>query len=175
MRKVIVCPIIIVIVSILIGYHCWFGPTTTIFLVRHAEKELNGGTDPPLTTEGYARADVLALALEEAGIDAIFATEYQRTQQTVGPSADVYRLKPMIHSSSDTEGLIDQIFSDYMGEEVLVSGHSNTLPEMLQELGIESAPGIPDEVYDNLFIVRVRHGIFRKARLIHLKYGHQAN
>ena len=171
MRKAIVYPIVIVVVMILIGYFCWFGPTTTLFLVRHAEKALVPGSDPPLSAEGLMRAQALAHVLKNAGIDAIFATEYQRTQQTVGPTADAYGLTPVDHPSSDTEGLIDQIFNDHKGEEVLVSGHSNTLPEMLQELGIQPAPGIPDEVYDNLFIVRVRHGLFQQTRLIHLKFG----
>ena len=171
MRKMIIGLLIIVMVSILIGYLCWFGPTTTIFLVRHAEKELNGGTDPPLTTEGTVRSEALAHVLEEASINAIFVTEFQRTQQTAGPAAVAYGLKPVIISSSDREGLIDEIFDRHRGEEVLVTGHSNTLPDIILELGIIPAPDIPDTVYDDLFIVRVRHGIFRQVRLIHLKYG----
>jgi hypothetical protein len=61
------------------------GTTTTIILVRHAERD--PGLDPPLNAEGFVRASRLAQALGENGVTAIYATDYLRNRQTAEPLA----------------------------------------------------------------------------------------
>jgi len=59
------------------------------------------------------------------------------------------------------------IKSQHVGKAVLVVGHSPTVPQILEGLGVSSAPQIGNE-YDNLFIVTIcPDGV---ASLIHLKY-----
>jgi phosphohistidine phosphatase SixA len=55
-------------------------PTTTIVLVRHAERP--PGTDPDLLPEGRRRAGDLARALERSQVSAIYHTSLKRTKQT---------------------------------------------------------------------------------------------
>ena len=51
---------------------------------------------------------------------------------------------------------------------VLVIGHSNTVPDLLKRLGVKQAITIADSEYDNLFVV-VRHGT-GEPTLIRLRY-----
>jgi broad specificity phosphatase PhoE len=57
----------------------------TVILSRHAEKAAAPPKDPPLTEAGKKRAEVLAFMLADAGVDAIYVTEFQRTKQTAAP------------------------------------------------------------------------------------------
>lgn len=71
-----------------IGYFCFYGPVTTVILVRHAEKMVlppsdPRSDDPPLSADGTTRAQTLAHVVGNAGIEVIFATEFQRTQMTI--------------------------------------------------------------------------------------------
>src|SRR5438132_12240842 len=61
-------------------------PVTTVILVRHAEKVIDpNNNDPDLSLAGQARAQELARMFGDAGVNAIYATQYKRTQQTVKP------------------------------------------------------------------------------------------
>ena len=60
--------------------------TTTVYIVRHAEK-VNETDTTDLTPGGYVRAAALAETLADKGIDSIFSTPYYRTRQTAQPLA----------------------------------------------------------------------------------------
>ena len=152
-------------------YFCCLCQVTTVILVRHAEKAATPPGDPPLTPQGTARAQTLTHVVEETGIDVIFATEYQRTQATVEPTATMLGLAPVIIPALSTDELVNTIFSDYRGEEILVAGHSNTVPQIMEGCGVSSPPSIADNDYDNLFVVSVRHCFLRRAKMTHLQYG----
>src|SRR4051812_14663267 len=70
--------------------------TPTLFLVRHAEKASDGGNDPGLSAAGQQRAQALARMLKDAGIAAIFTTEFKRTQATAAPLAEATHVTAMI-------------------------------------------------------------------------------
>jgi broad specificity phosphatase PhoE len=128
------------------------------FLVRHAEradtvsdKPPAKGADPDLSDEGRARAASLAAVLKDAEITAIFATEFKRTQQTAAPLAKALGLKVMIVPSANTADLIAQIKSSKGN--VLVVGHSNTIPDVIKGLGGKTTASIAEDEFDNLFVV----------------------
>ena len=132
----------------------------TIVVVRHAERADAGtggatmmATDPELSEAGRARAEALAFALKDAGITAIFTTEYKRTQQTAVPLARMLRITPATVSSKDPQSLIARI-KGAKGN-VLVIGHSNTVPDVIRRLGVETPVTVRDADYDHLFIVSV--------------------
>ena len=60
---------------------------TTVIVVRHAEKATDDPRDPSLDAAGRLRAQALAAALEDAGVTALYATQYKRTRATVEPLA----------------------------------------------------------------------------------------
>ena len=125
----------------------------TIFLVRHAERADAGSapqTDPSLSDIGRARAASLATLLKDAGITAIIVTEFKRTRETAAPLADALGIVPTVIASKDLAGLVTKVKS--IAGNVLVVGHSNTLPGVLEGLGL-AAPAIGDTDFDNLFVL----------------------
>ena len=119
-------------------------------------------TDPPLSTEGEARAQKLAAMLADAGVKDIFATEFKRTQDTAKPLAMKTGVAVERIGSTDTALLVAKIKS-HPNDVVLVVGHSNTLPAILKALaGVDVS--IADNEYDNLFIVVPATGTMTRIR-----------
>jgi broad specificity phosphatase PhoE len=142
--------------------------TTTVLVVRHAEKEWEDG-DPPLSEVGWQRAEALLRVAKESGVSVLFGTEYVRTTQTLEPIAGQLGLEILTHEAGDSEGLARRILSEHAGEVVLVSGHSNTVPEIVAALGAPEPDPIDDAEYDNLYIVSVSGG--GEATVLHLHFG----
>ena len=145
-------------------------PVTTVILVRHAEKIIDpNDSDPDLSPAGEARARELVRVFGDSGINAIFATQYKRTRQTVKPLADKLGLPIVQVNSKNTAELLTQIRSQHRGQMIFISGHNNTVPEIIAALGGPNYPTIPESEYDNLYIVTVyRTG---KAKVVKMKYG----
>ena len=156
---------------VVFGYYATFRrPITTVILVRHAEKIIDpNNPDVELSSAGQVRAQEIARMFADAGINAIYATQYKRTQQTVKPLADKLGLTPTIVNSKNTTDLIGQIRAQHSGQTIFIAGHNNTVPEIIAALGGPQYSTIPETEYDNLYIVTVyRTG---KAKVVKMKYG----
>src|SRR5437868_9681707 len=129
----------------------------TAFFVRHAEK-VSDAQDALLSKTGEQRAACLAQTLRDAHIGAIYVTEVKRTQQTAGPLAKSLELEPIIVKADDTAGLAADIKNDVATKNVLVVGHSDTLPKVLAQMGISNLPPMGRNDYDLLFVVSNLHG-----------------
>jgi probable phosphoglycerate mutase len=138
------------------------GPT--IFFVRHAEKGTTGGDDMDLSEAGRTRAESLAALLKDAEISAIYTTEFKRTKQTAAPLAKALRVEPSVISAKDQPTLIAKVRAS--PGNVLVVGHSNTIPDLIKALGITTAISIGDNEYDNLFVVLLEE----KPHLLRLRF-----
>jgi phosphohistidine phosphatase SixA len=129
---------------------------TTVFVVRHAERAdqvagATAATDPDLSDAGHARAGSLAAMLKDAGVRSIFVTQYKRTQQTAAPLATALGLTPVEVGSRELHQLAGRVRA--ATGPVLVVGHSNSVPNLLKALGIDTPIEIADDEYDNLFVV----------------------
>lgn len=62
-----------------------------LYFSRHAEK-VDVKDDPVLTQAGHRRAAILATLLENADIQKIFTTDYQRTRQTASPAGKLLKI-----------------------------------------------------------------------------------
>ncbi len=145
-------------VTLLVLFHASAADAQAIFLVRHAERADAGmaaastaGADPDLSPAGRARAESLAAMLEDANIRTIFTTEYKRTQQTGAPLGRLLGIQPTVVTSKDTAGLVQKLKATTGN--VLVVGHSNSVPEIIELLGIPGRVTIEEFVFDDLFIV----------------------
>jgi broad specificity phosphatase PhoE len=127
---------------------------TTVYLVRHAEKE--SGSDPVLTPEGEARAQRLAEMLADKEIDAVFSTKFRRTQMTAEPVAKDQELEITDYDASDLKAFAKKLKREYKGKTVLVVGHSNTTPTLTGLLdGTNAYPPFDESDYSNLMMVQI--------------------
>jgi len=143
----------------------------TVILVRHAEKKIvePENKDPDLSSAGLARAQELVRMFGNAGITAIYATQYKRTQHTVKPLADKLGLPITQVEAKKTSELVKQIRSRNAGQVIFIAGHNNTVPEIIAALGGPQLPIIPEEEFDNLYILTVQSD--GSAKLLKMKYG----
>ena len=168
---------IVIYVAIAVGL-AWFfesQATTTIIFVRHAEKEANSGDDPGLSAAGKRRVAELTRQLVDAdvvaGVDAVYATPYRRTQDTAKGVADALGLPIFTYDPSDNEAVLETILKKHKGKIILVVGHSNTVPTLIADLGAsKKVPEIQEGgEYDNIYIVSIPW--FGKTKTIRLRYG----
>jgi phosphohistidine phosphatase SixA len=150
--------------------------TTVVMVVRHAETEASTDADPGLSIYGRERAARLATLLSQArpvrGVDAIFTSELRRTQQTATPLSEALALPVNVVPSATWVKLPSKILSEHGGEYVLVTGSSNTVPQLVTALSGEEVTLREDE-YDALFIVFVPQPAVRwisKPRVVRIRY-----
>jgi phosphohistidine phosphatase SixA len=156
------------------------GRVTTVFLVRHAERGQEPAQDPALTEAGRARAEALARLLSGAGVKAVYTSQFARTRQTGEPLAKLLGVplsavalgvkpdRPREVSEQSIRELKDRI-EGHAGDAVLVVGHTNSVPDLIRELGGDSVPAMDEGRYDDLFVVTVYAK--GRAKVVHLKYG----
>ena len=126
---------------------------TTFILVRHAEKAKDDLRDPNLSKIGLERAQRLKTLLTQADITAIYSTAYRRTQQTVAPIAEEYRLEIKNYDPRSMD-FLKEILNTYSGGTILISGHSNTTPVVVNTLlGKEAFQMLNEYEYDKIFVV----------------------
>jgi 2,3-bisphosphoglycerate-dependent phosphoglycerate mutase len=137
---------------------------TVIYLVRHAEKASPTG-DAELSEAGTKRAACLATTLADARLQNIYTTEFKRTKNTAAPTAAKAEVTATVIPGAQTDKLIAEL-RGAAGRNVLVVGHSNTVPEIIAKLGAGSVT-IKDEEYDHLYVVTLLNG---EAALASLHY-----
>lgn len=120
--------------------------TTTIIIVRHTERD--PGLDPPLNTEGFARAQALRDALSENGVDVIYTTDLLRNRQSVEPLATelgitVNLVNPALYVNTVTaaQSLVSEFLTDHAGKVILFCGNRGSVID---------TPGINESIYREL-------------------------
>lgn len=127
---------------------------TTIYIVRHAEKDMADGNvkDPRLTPEGLKRSFDLSTKLEKDEISAIFSTNYIRTIQTAEPLSKRIKKKIQIYDPTIVSDIVRTVNNNYKGKTVLIVGHSNTILPIIRAFGgSTTVTEIKDYDYSYLF------------------------
>ena len=153
-------------------------PPTIVLVLRHAEKASAGSDnpDPALSDAGLKRAQELIRVAEDAGVNAIYTTQFKRTRETAQPLAarlgvpintvEVNKQNMAEHPSA----LAREILSKHKGQTVAVIGHSNTVPLIVEALGGKKPPAIDDATeFDHLFIVIINKP--GDVKTIRARYG----
>ncbi|WP_165852062.1 phosphoglycerate mutase family protein [Mucilaginibacter terrenus] len=135
-----------------------FAQKTTIWVVRHAEKDaatVQNPNDPGLSPEGRKRADALAKLLKREKIKAIYVTKYKRTAETARPLAEQAKILPRVYGDS-LRTFAATILKNFAGNNVLVVGHSNTVMQLLDAFGAEMPfETLDEDDYDMVFKITV--------------------
>lgn len=147
---------------------------STFYVVRHAEK-VDNSANPPLSSLGTERAEDLKQLLADKGISAIYSTNFIRTQNTAKPLADAKGIITQIYKASPADSM--RVFIEKLkqikGKNVLVVGHSNTTKYVVNGLFERDTlrSDIPDNDFDNLYIVKRQFFPVRKMRFFAKTYG----
>lgn len=125
--------------------------TTTLYLIRHAEKA-DASANPDLSAEGVVRASHWNEVFSAVHFDAIYSTHYKRTEQTAAPTAVAQ--KTAVSYYEPKELTVEKIRSGHAGQTILIVGHSNTIPNLVNQLiGENVYPMIEETTFGNLYIV----------------------
>jgi broad specificity phosphatase PhoE len=148
--------------------------TTTIVLVRHAEKQVGAIDDAPLTPQGEQRATRLAQMFGDSEalgrVQKIYVTDTRRSQQTAASLAQRLGIEPtMVEARISNADLARKVLRENRGGLAIVVGHSNTVPQLVGELsGRDQVPEMGDEEYDTLYVVTVP--TIGRASVLRMKY-----
>ncbi len=135
--------------------------TTTVFVMRHAEKLTSNpqDPDPALAPAGEARALELAQFFGRApkgqGLDAVIVSEFRRAQDTVRPLANRLGVPVIVVPAEETRKTAKRALADNRGGRVLIVGHSDTVPEIVNELsGVDVGP-MSEADYGIVYLVTI--------------------
>ena len=132
--------------------HSKAGTTTTVILIRHAERDDTGR----LTAAGHARAQALVDAVGHMGVQEIYSPNLERNLDTVKPLAQHLGVKitltPKI-SAPMVGKICREILTVHAGKVVLWVGNvSGNLQAIYQRLGGEGTGPLK---YGQMFILTV--------------------
>ena len=133
--------------------------STVVLVVRHAEKA-SEAEDSPLTEAGERRAQALARAAGEAGVSAVYTTQFKRSHDTAEPLArqlgvGVTEMPVNLQSPGDYgKRLAADVIAKHRGRTVVVVGHANTVASIVEGLTGRAAP-LGEIQYGDMFVVTV--------------------
>ena len=133
--------------------------TTVVVLVRSPDRQSGTIADPPVSADGEARAQQLARMFGEGGsagrLDAIYASDDRRAQQTVAPLAERLHRAPVLFSASDIRALHARLLHEHGGETLLVVGGGSTVAQLVQMLAGADTAGAAATDPDALYLVGI--------------------
>lgn len=147
--------------------------STTVVVIRHAEKQSGAGSDPPLTAAGEARAQLLARMYGDARgpgqIEAIYVSPTVRSRMTAAPLAARLGLSLIEAVENDPRGLARRVLHEYSGGRILVVTHADTVTQIVEALsGATHLPPLGGQEYGAMYIVSVPR--IGRANLLRVTY-----
>ena len=130
--------------------HSQPGTTTTVIMIRHADRNLTGSK---LTERGIKNAQALVKELGHMNIAAIYSPDLVRNLETVRPLAKHLGINiSKVGDEPDEQQVVLTIIEKHAGQTVLWVGNSYNLPEIYRLLGGKGGPPLK---YGDLFILTV--------------------
>lgn len=127
---------------------------TQVFFIRHAEKVKDGSDDPALTKMGQQRATYWAEVFKNIDFDAVYSTQTLRTTSTALPCAVQSEVEISIYDAKEVD--INKLVAKHNGKSILIVGHSNSTPRLVNTLiGEEKFEEIIHHNNSNLYIASV--------------------
>jgi broad specificity phosphatase PhoE len=163
-RRLRTIPIIFyTLVALGLAYFLGERPSTTVIFVRHADTDASMAgpdDDAPLNARGRARAELLADFLENVdvtgSVNAIYASDKRRTQETAAPLAKRLNLEVQIADHTDTAGFMRSVLRHHSGQIVLIVSHSNTIQPLIDELhGSKNLKPFGSNEFNRLYVVTI--------------------
>ncbi len=120
-----------------------------LLLSRHMEKAA-GGQDPALSACGLAQAQALAAQWQHTQLPWLLHTPFQRTKQTAQAFLQADR-QLVSYDPRQVEQLI-ALLNNKLGN-VLVVGHSNTIPALVSQLTGQAVAPLGEQDYGRFYLL----------------------
>lgn len=121
-----------------------------IYVMRHLQA--GTGQDPALTEEGSRQAQKLAGWFGgKPAPRTIYASTLRRARETAAPLAAKLGLTPKLYDPTNTDALVAAVSAET--GHVLVVGHSNTVPDIVERLGGVRPEPIQHDRHGDIWIV----------------------
>jgi 2,3-bisphosphoglycerate-dependent phosphoglycerate mutase len=144
--------------------------TQTFYIVRHAEKAANS-EDPGLSQAGIDRGVALEKLMADKKLDTVFTSNFKRTILT-GLSVALPQGLPQVAlkqaPQNELNTFIARLKNIHSTKNLLVVGHTNSVPPIVQALSGQQIPNIAETDYNNLYIVTIKG---KQISLVHTNYG----
>ena len=138
----------------------------TIYLVRHAEKQ-SDSNDPPLTDCGIERSESFSALFESVTLEAVYSTDYKRTQSTALPTATDQGLMIQSYEPDALGKIAEELIRN--GQDALVVGHSNTTAVLAGLLVGEELGSFDESIYNRVYQVVVSKDD-RRLHILHTSF-----
>jgi len=126
----------------------------TVYLVRHGETCTEQGSNPHLSVSGTERANELARVLMEVELESIYSTPFNRTIETASPVAESQGVDvSQVSVGSGFLAALAEKIKTSTDRVVLVSGHSNTTPALVNLLIGTEFKDLNELDFDRLYVV----------------------
>ena len=139
---------------------------TQYYFIRHAEKA-DSSKNPNLSEKGLERAQQWKILFSKIDFDGVYSTDFNRTLQTIQPIvADNNRLLKIYNPKMMD---VEVFKKETHGKTILIVGHSNTIPNMVNQIIKENKyTDIEENQFGNLYIVTLFENQIL-SQLLHLK------
>ncbi len=176
-RRPFLAPLwLILLATVTVGAVAWSAyrsaGTTLVVLVRSPERQPGAIADPPVSPDGEARAQRLARLFgagsSAGGVEAVYASDDRRAQQTVAPLAERLHRAPVIFSASDIGTAAARVLREHGGGRVLVVCAGDSVAQMAQVLAGSDAAHVVAGDPDALYVVSIPS--FGHAQLLRINF-----
>lgn len=133
-----------------------------IYVIRHFDTPA-AERDPDLTDTGKARAAKLLAWFEGKALTAIYVSDFRRTRQTVAPLAARRGIAVTVYDPSNTPALVARLEAE--PGPVLVVGHSNTVPDVVEQLGGERPAPLVHEDFGDIWTIAAGSSVRERLTL----------
>lgn len=139
-------------------------PTTTIYLIRHAEKAADGTADPELSDAGMERAQKWGKYFDDKNISTYCTTVYKRAKMTALEISSTFAKMPepgternfKMKTYDPMTFSLKDLSEKLKGENIVIIGHSNTIPTLVNNfIGERKYPDIQESEFGNLYIIKI--------------------
>lgn len=141
---------------------------TQIYIIRHTEKTSDTAENPDLSAAGIERAQYWKKVLQHIQFDQVFTTEFKRNIQTAELISNDSSVKPELYHPMSFDIL--RFINLIKGQKVLIIGHSNTIPDMVNRLIDETKyPPMSHKNYNVLYLVTINKNGDTSSSMLHIE------
>ena len=139
---------------------------TQYYFIRHAEKA-DSSKNPDLSEKGLERAQEWKALFSDINFDAVYSTDFNRTIQTIQPIVAGNNQLLKIYNPKMID--VELFKKETQGKTILIVGHSNTVPNMVNQIIKENKyVDIAENQFGNLYIITLFENQ-TQSQLLHLK------